>query len=111
MVNKDKLYLSQFTRSPDWPKIRRAYLRNFDTCAVCNTTKRLAAHHILPFHLYPERELDMKNLIALCNPHHLFIGHLGRWASFNINAVTDAAIWKERFRSRPNKMRYPRVGK
>jgi len=111
MVNKDKLYLSQFTRSQEWPKIRRAYLRNFDACAVCNTTKRLSAHHLLPFQLYPESELDMKNLITLCPAHHLFIGHLGRWASFNINAVEDAAIWKERFRSRPNKMRYPRVVK
>lgn len=108
-TRKDKLYLSQFTRSQEWPKIRRAYLRNFDACAVCGATKQLTAHHILPFHLYPELELDMKNLIALCPPHHLFVGHLQDFKSFNIDAVTDATLWRARIRGRPMKMRYARI--
>ncbi|GCE29115.1 hypothetical protein KDA_45990 [Dictyobacter alpinus] len=50
-------------------------------------------HHIKPFHLYPELELDPGNLITLCEikgrTHHLLIGHLDDWQSYNLRVRAD----------------------
>ncbi|GCE16544.1 HNH endonuclease [Dictyobacter kobayashii] len=55
--------------------------------------KGLQVHHIKPFHLYPELELDPNNLITLCEirgrTHHLLIGHLDDWESYNIRVRAD----------------------
>jgi hypothetical protein len=54
----------------------------------------LQVHHIKPFHLHPNLELDPRNLITLCElpgrDHHLLIGHLDEWESYNVN-VRDGA--------------------
>jgi hypothetical protein len=46
-----------------------------------------------PFHLYPQLELDPSNLITLCEikgrDHHLLIGHLDDWESYNPNVRSD----------------------
>jgi 5-methylcytosine-specific restriction endonuclease McrA len=100
-TRRDKLLLATIKRSDDWPKLRRQYLKNFDRCAVCGARKRLVAHHIIPYHIEPEKELDAKNLITLCESHHLTFGHLQRWASYNINVVTDAEGWGVKIKDRP----------
>lgn len=72
-------------RSVQWNKVRKAYLKNNSVCAVCGGKEGLQVHHIKPVHLYPELELDPKNLITLCTNKkfncHLKIGHGGnfRW--------------------------------
>jgi 5-methylcytosine-specific restriction endonuclease McrA len=47
----------------------------------------LQVHHIKPFHLHPHLELEPTNLITLCEvkgrDHHLLLGHLDEWASYN----------------------------
>lgn len=111
MVSADKLLLSTYKRSDQWPKLRRHYLRNFDTCAVCGARKKLIAHHVAPYHIHPELELDMGNLITLCNAHHILFGHLNDFSSHNENVRQDSAWWRDRIRKRPNKVRYPRRGK
>lgn len=55
----------------------------------CGNEKNLEVHHIQPFHLQPELELDQSNLITLCEAIgadcHLRQGHLGNWKGCNPN--------------------------
>jgi hypothetical protein len=94
-------------RSPQWEKVRNIYLKAHPFCAVCKATTKLEAHHIKPFHLYPELELDPNNLITLCETSnnglicHLLIGHLGNYKSFNENVIADAEDWSLKLEKRP----------
>ena len=81
-------------RSPEWPALAHAHLAKEPGCRVCgHTGQGLQVHHIKPFHLFPELELDPNNLITLCElkgrDHHLLIGHLDDWASYNPQVRTD----------------------
>lgn len=81
-------------RSPKWPGVEQAFLKMHKTCAACGTTTRLQVHHVQPYHLFPELELDPNNLIALCmgpNECHLKIGHGDNFRSFNKNVLQDAS--------------------
>jgi 5-methylcytosine-specific restriction enzyme A len=85
-------------RSPHWPAVRKAHILAHPTCAACGAREKVEVHHIQPFHLFPERELDPANLITLCESStracHLCIGHGGDYARYyNSQVVTDAAVW------------------
>lgn len=62
-------------------------------------------HHILPYHLYPDLELDLDNLITLCEKPghdcHFTFGHLHDWYSFNRLVRADAARYLDRQNARP----------
>ncbi|MCR4311327.1 MAG: HNH endonuclease [Candidatus Taylorbacteria bacterium] len=90
-------------RSSQWPKVRAEFLKTHPKCAVCGTTKDLAVHHKKPYFLYPELELDSRNLITLCDglSHHLIFGHLGSYLSYNKNIDEDSLIWWGKFSTRP----------
>jgi len=87
-------FLSERPRSPEWRKVRKAHLREESWCKMCGGNKDLQVHHIKPFHLYPELELDPENLITLCERRgiddHLYYGHLGDWQKINPNIVVVA---------------------
>ena len=81
-------------RSSKWDGVRDSFISNHPTCAACGGDDNLQVHHIEPFHLTPEKELDPTNLIVLCEEDtkcHLKIGHLGCWRNINPNVVEDAA--------------------
>lgn len=81
------------TRSPGWRKVEHAFISSHPSCAACGTTEHLQVHHILPFHLYPELELDPTNLITLCmgpNECHVIIGHGDNFKAYNPNVLDDA---------------------
>ncbi len=85
-------------RSPKWQTIKKHFLQTNPTCAVCGNNVHLNVHHILPFHLFPELELDVNNLITLCMFRlecHLRIGHGSNYAGFNKNIIRDAAILRK----------------
>jgi len=90
-------------RSPHWSATRAKHLKAHSACAVCGETKNLNVHHILPFWLFPESELDPANLITLCEKfhHHLFFGHLLSFKSFNLSVRRDAKAWLDKLRNRP----------
>lgn len=94
-------------RSPQWPTVRKHWLDGHPTCALCGGTKVLEVHHIKPFHLHPELELDTTNLITLCENKgdgvncHLLFGHLGNFQSYNPNVLADVAAWHEKIVDRP----------
>lgn len=87
--------------------MRLNHLDQHRTCSVCGGDKRLEVHHIKPFHLHPELELDPLNLITLCEELrgglncHLLFGHLGNFKSVNVGVVGDAGVWSEKIKSRP----------
>jgi 5-methylcytosine-specific restriction endonuclease McrA len=75
-------------RSDKWPTVRRRHLKEEKECQWCRVTAHVEVHHIKPFHLHPELELDDKNLITLCegeNECHLKHGHLGDWKGLNLD--------------------------
>lgn len=89
-------------RSPHWGTVRAKHLLAQPECQVCDTCLGVEVHHIQPFHLHPELELDERNLISLCLPHHLLAGHLMRWKSFNPDCRADVARWRAKIKGRPD---------
>jgi len=82
-------------RSPQWQRVRREHLLREPACVACGRKGRgLQVHHIKPFHLHPRLELDPRNLITLCEgrgrDHHLLLGHLSSWESYNEHVRDDA---------------------
>jgi hypothetical protein len=81
-------------RSPEWSRVEREHLLRQPQCQACgHKGSGLQVHHIKPFHLYPHLELDPHNLITLCQiegrEHHLLLGHLGNWGSYNEHVRAD----------------------
>jgi len=77
-------------RNPKWEYIRNQYVMRNPTCKACNTIFNIEVHHIKPFHLYPELELDTTNFISLCRNHHFKVGHFSNWLTFNPNVIAQA---------------------
>lgn len=96
--------VKKVSRSAKWPKIRKQHLKKFPYCANCGKKKiMMQVHHIKPFHLYPQLELDPDNLLTLCGDKrcHLDKGHLGYWKSYNLFVVEDCKVWKDKYKNRP----------
>lgn len=89
-------------RSPLWAKCRKKHLKTNKTCAVCGGQDILRVHHIIPFHIAPDLELEPSNLITLCERKkygvscHLWFGHLGNWKNYNENVVNDSFNWHDK---------------
>jgi hypothetical protein len=80
-------------RSPGWHRVEHAFVTSHPNCAACGGTEHLQVHHIMPFHLHPELELDPSNLITLCmgpSECHVLIGHGDNFRAYNPNVVADA---------------------
>jgi len=80
-------------RSPKWDGVRDAFVATHPTCAACGSNKRLQVHHILPFFMHPELELENSNLIVLCMDSeecHLNIGHGGSYRCYNPMVIEHA---------------------
>ncbi len=82
-------------RSPEWPRVEQEHRLREPACVACGYKGQwLQVHHIKPFHLHPHLELDPDNLITLCQArgreHHLLLGHLGEWGSYNERVRSDA---------------------
>jgi len=89
-------------RAIGWPKVRSEHLKKQSVCAACGSSRGLEVHHIKPFHLYPELELDPNNLITLCNKScHLYFGHLKYFKSWNPDVIKDAAEYNDKIKARP----------
>ena len=76
-------------RSSSWPKVRKQWLLNNPSCEACGRTTNIEVHHILPYHLFPEYELNISNLMSLCDGGgrscHFAFGHLYNWSKYNKN--------------------------
>lgn len=84
-------------RAPGWPALRRAHLAKHPACAVCGATSDREVHHIKPFTLFPDLEMDPKNLVTLCRSKnwgfncHLRVGHGGNYSWYNPYLISDIA--------------------
>lgn len=81
-------------RSPKWEKLEHEFKLAHPSCAACGSINRLNIHHIKPFHVSPELELDPNNLITMCmdtKECHLKLAHLGSFKTANSNIIVDAA--------------------
>jgi hypothetical protein len=92
-------------RSPEWREVRDEHVRLHPFCAACGGDRKLQVHHILPFHLHPDLELDPENLLTLCERparfcHYVF-GHFHNWKAYNPNVVVDAARYLSEHSSAP----------
>lgn len=84
-------------RSSRWPRVRAEYVKENPVCACCGGRRLLTVHHVKPFHVFPEMELDPSNLITLCEGSnglncHFWIGHCGDWKAWNILVRPDAVM-------------------
>jgi hypothetical protein len=93
-------------RSSKWPAARNRYISVHPTCEACGSSVDLNVHHVKPFHVNPELELDPRNMITLCRTHHLEIGHAcgnppGRrnWSCANPDVRKEAAAMLARIRA------------
>lgn len=91
-------------RSSRWTAVRRDHLTLDPVCAVCGGKSSLVAHHIEPFHLRPDLELDPANLVTLCESGkfgvncHLLVGHLGNFRRINRDVLVDSDTWRNKLR-------------
>lgn len=91
-------------RSSHWPTVRKHHLEKNPTCAVCGGTEKIEVHHIQPFHVNPELELEPSNLVSLCESKsfgivcHLLIGHLGSYKKVNPDVIKDAETWNKKIK-------------
>lgn len=89
-------FAKSHTRSIHWSTVEKHHLKSQPYCQACGSVVRLQVHHISPFHLHPEMELQDSNLITLCmdsNECHLLIGHLDNFKNSNCNVVNDSATF------------------
>lgn len=106
IFNKDYRLFGSL-RSPEWSRVRNAFIAKNLQCAVCGKTdkKVLAVHHKKPFHLFPHLELEPSNLVTLCESAgmhcHITYGHLGNFKSYNKDVEEDIKIWHEKVKNRP----------
>ncbi len=96
LYSSSNYYDATCPRSSRWASVREAHLLVQPNCQVCGASEaqcrskgvHLNVHHIKPYHLHPEDELDPSNLITLCEGGHdtnchLMWGHLGCFRSIN----------------------------
>lgn len=73
---------------------------------MCGGQEKLQVHHIRPFHLHPELELEQQNLITLCEKRghdcHFVMGHFHNWSLFNPTVVSDSTAYFEKSRKARN---------
>ena len=92
-------------RSPRWASVRKKHLKLHPACEACGSTERVQVHHIKPFHLFPQFELEPTNLITLCEKvitdddntndnHHLKLGHGGNFHKNNKNSLKDVQKYR-----------------
>ena len=79
-------------RSHKWPGVEKLHLKFHPVCEACGSDKKLNVHHKKPFHLFPQLELDMNNLITLCMDKqcHIKIGHGDNFKDYNPDVEADA---------------------
>ena len=98
------LFDKMYGRSPKWRKVRAEHIKNNPSCAACGRKDGLEVHHIVPYHINPDLELEPSNLITLCGKYcHFIFGHYMDWKSWNENVVRDSTLYYVSKTQRPYK--------
>lgn len=77
---------------------QRRHLRKHPVCAACGSKRGAQAHHVRPFHAYPELGADPANFVTLCeglgaNDCHVRIGHGGAFRFYNPDTLAHVAAF------------------
>lgn len=108
----DGLYLTTLQivapkkRSPKWRMVREQHLKEHPRCEACGDDKNLEVHHLKPYHLFPDLELERSNLMTLCCHGiggmncHLVYGHCGNWSAYSTDPVTACYQFREMLKRR-----------
>lgn len=78
-------------RGSHWAAFEKHHLTIQPGCIVCGRWSgqtQIAVHHKYPFSFIKELgredlECDERNCFTMCDDHHLLVGHLGYFGSFN----------------------------
>lgn len=89
-------------RSPKWQVVRKQHIERYPNCAACGKNRKVEVHHIKPVHKYPDLELELDNLITLCDdPCHFVFGHLLDYKSWNSEVIRDCEVYYNKIINRP----------
>lgn len=98
-------------RSPHWEGVEKQFIKDHPNCFACESQDYgkvgVQVHHaITPYHIAilcerPDLELDPRNLVCLCETeknrpaqnHHLLIGHLKEFESYNPDVLADIKLF------------------
>lgn len=89
-------------RSSDWVNIRKQHIKQHPFCIACNSIRNLEVHHVKPYQIHPELELEPSNLVTLCKTHHLVFGHLTDYHSWNENVIEDCQWYLKKVLNKPS---------
>ena len=88
-------------RSPSWRKVRSEHIKQQPFCQACGSKNKLEVHHIEPYNINPDRELDPTNLITLCKTCHFVFGHLMDYKSWNPSVINDCVSYLKKINNKP----------
>ena len=87
MIYESIAPLLSIARDKRWAKESRQFLADNPHCVVCGTTDYCVVHHVKPFHLFPELEMDWRYWRTVCETpshnDHFAVGHLFNWSRYN----------------------------
>jgi len=100
--------LEETERSPLWSAARAKHIKEHPACFHCGLIHDPEVHHIVPFHMRSDLELDPVNWVTLGESIgrncHLHRGHNGNWKDWNrcliFEAPTSQAL-RSRIQSAP----------
>ena len=89
-------------RNSGWHKASEAYIREVGQCEFCGAKLgeegvELEVHHVEPFHVRPDLEMEKSNWAVLCRkPHdcHRLVGHFRNFSLWNPLLRPFLEIWK-----------------
>jgi 5-methylcytosine-specific restriction endonuclease McrA len=85
-------------RSPKWASFVKRFLRG-KACLACGQKDALTGHHVVPFHLRPDLELDERNVVPLCSDRcHIVFGHFNDFRLDNPQVREDCEAYLMRRR-------------
>lgn len=104
MSENPLLNMPEPPRSPHWHTVEKEHRMIEPTCAICGGSDRIQVHHTSPPFEYCfaigrlDLELDERNLFSICegdvNDHHILVGHLDDFKSWNPDFHTNHHRWK-----------------
>lgn len=90
--------LGGMARSSQWQNFRNQFLKRHPLCEACGV-KAETAHHCIPFHIAPEKELFEENIVALCDECHLVLAHLKSFKRWDKDIRETTKVFRERIKN------------
>lgn len=71
-------------RNPNWTRLSQLWAKDHPCVFTGQTASevRLVVHHIVPFHVRPDLEMDERNWLSVVEPWHLYACHAGNYQNW-----------------------------